>query len=281
MEVALRYGQMSFAFETYGNLLVVLLSRRCVRSAEQCEKLLDVLDLGKHLSLHLSLTLKLIRGGIGKLLNVVEWKDTSLAPEGASPPIFVDTFENSNHVALLEFKLARLRGCKVEESTHSAHCRSCGAGWRWGSRTLCLVAGTSLHPWTGGSSLLALLFLETKRERHLQFFLLLLAIDIESRTVSYLKSVKLDVGIAMRETSDDTLDSLLGAILIVAYFIADLDNGTPIFGCEVLVGGLDYAGGPAAEARNMVGELGIVCRQAAGKIVWQEEEGQQKRQSCS
>lgn len=64
----------------------------------------------------------------------------------------------------------------------------------------------------------------------------------ESRTVSYLKSVKLDVGIAMRETSDDTLDSLLGAILIVAYFIADLDNGTPIFGCEVLVGGLDYAG---------------------------------------
>ena len=61
----------------------------------------------------------------------------------------------------------------------------------------------------------------------------------ESRTVSYLKSVKLDVGIAMRETSDDTLDGLLGAILIV---IADLDNGTPIFGCEVLVGGLDYAG---------------------------------------
>jgi hypothetical protein len=57
-----------------------------------------------------------------------------------------------------------------------------------------------------------------------------------------LKGVELDVGIAVRETSNDTLDSLLGAILVVAYFVADLDNGTPIFGGEVLIGSLDYAG---------------------------------------
>jgi hypothetical protein len=61
----------------------------------------------------------------------------------------------------------------------------------------------------------------------------------ESRNLPYLKGVELDVGIAVRETSNDTLDSLLGAILVVAYFVADLDNGTPIFGGEVLIGSLD------------------------------------------
>lgn len=57
---------------------------------------------------------------------------------------------------------------------------------------------------------------------------------------TYLKSVKLDIGVAMRKTSNDALNSLLGAILVVAYFVADLDNGAPILRREVLVGGLGY-----------------------------------------
>lgn len=59
---------------------------------------------------------------------------------------------------------------------------------------------------------------------------------------TYLESVKLDVGIAMRKTSDNTLNGLLRTIWIVAYFVADLDNSAPILGGEVLVGGLGYAG---------------------------------------
>jgi hypothetical protein len=59
---------------------------------------------------------------------------------------------------------------------------------------------------------------------------------------TYLKSVKLDIGVAMRKTSDDALNSLLGTILVVAHFVADLNNGAPILRSEVLVGGLGYAG---------------------------------------
>lgn len=40
-----------------GNLLVIFLSGRCVGSAQQCEELLNVLDLSEHLGLHLSLAL--------------------------------------------------------------------------------------------------------------------------------------------------------------------------------------------------------------------------------
>jgi hypothetical protein len=46
----------------------------------------------------------------------------------------------------------------------------------------------------------------------------------------------------MRKASDDALDSLLGAIWVVAYFVTDLDNGAPILRREVLVGGLGYIG---------------------------------------
>jgi hypothetical protein len=59
---------------------------------------------------------------------------------------------------------------------------------------------------------------------------------------AYLESIKLDVGIAMRKTSDNTLNGLLRTIWIVAYFVADLDNSAPILGGEVLVSGLGYAG---------------------------------------
>lgn len=65
---------------------------------------------------------------------------------------------------------------------------------------------------------------------------------VESRTSAYLESVELDIGVAVRETPDDALNSLLRAIWIVAYFVADLDNGAPVLGCEVLVCSLDYAG---------------------------------------
>ena len=57
--------------------------------------------------------------------------------------------------------------------------------------------------------------------------------------MTYFKSVKLDIGVAMRETPDNTLNSLLGTIWIVAYFVTDLDNSTPILGGQVLVGSLD------------------------------------------
>jgi hypothetical protein len=60
--------------------------------------------------------------------------------------------------------------------------------------------------------------------------------------LTYLESVKLDIGIAMRKTSDNALNGLLRTIWIVAYFVADLDNSAPILRGEVLVGSLCYAG---------------------------------------
>lgn len=59
---------------------------------------------------------------------------------------------------------------------------------------------------------------------------------------TYLKSVELDIGVAMGKAPDDALNSLLGAIWVVAYFVADLDNGAPILRREVFVGGLGYIG---------------------------------------
>lgn len=64
-----------------------------------------------------------------------------------------------------------------------------------------------------------------------------------------LKSVELDIGVAMGKAPDDALNSLLGAIWVVAYFVADLDNGAPILRREVLVGGLGYTGVSRKKAR--------------------------------
>lgn len=48
----------------------------------------------------------------------------------------------------------------------------------------------------------------------------------------------MDVGVAVGEPLDDALDDLLGAIVIPAYSVAQVDDSSPVFGCEVLVGRL-------------------------------------------
>lgn len=55
---------------------------------------------------------------------------------------------------------------------------------------------------------------------------------------TYLESIQLDVGVAMGQTLDHGLYNLLGAILVAADTVANLDNGSPVFRGEVLVGRL-------------------------------------------
>jgi hypothetical protein len=44
----------------------------------------------------------------------------------------------------------------------------------------------------------------------------------------------------MSESLDHALDSFLGAICVVGDLVADLDDGAPVLGGEVLVGRLGY-----------------------------------------
>ena len=57
---------------------------------------------------------------------------------------------------------------------------------------------------------------------------------------AYLEGIELDVGVAVREALDDALHDLLGAIVIPAHPIAQVDDSSPVFGGEILVGRLGY-----------------------------------------
>lgn len=59
--------------------------------------------------------------------------------------------------------------------------------------------------------------------------------------ITNLKSIELNVGIAMGQALDHALDRLLGAILVTRHLVAYFDDGTPILRGEVLVRRLGYA----------------------------------------
>lgn len=57
---------------------------------------------------------------------------------------------------------------------------------------------------------------------------------------AHLECVKLDVGVAVCQALDDTRDGLFGPVGIGRHFVAHLNDGAPILGCEVLVCRLGY-----------------------------------------
>lgn len=56
----------------------------------------------------------------------------------------------------------------------------------------------------------------------------------------YLKGVQLDIGVAMGQALDQALDRLLRPVGVGGYPVADVNDGAPILGCEVLISGLVY-----------------------------------------
>jgi hypothetical protein len=55
----------------------------------------------------LGFALELFNGRVGKLLDIVERKDSILTPQRALPPIFVHGLEDSDDVSLSELQFAR------------------------------------------------------------------------------------------------------------------------------------------------------------------------------
>lgn len=55
---------------------------------------------------------------------------------------------------------------------------------------------------------------------------------------THFEGIELDIGIAVGETLNHCLYNLFGTICIAAYAVADLDDSSPVFGRQVLVGGL-------------------------------------------
>lgn len=53
--------------------------------------------------------------------------------------------------------------------------------------------------------------------------------------LTYLESVELHVGVPVSKTLDQTLDRLLGAVLVGRDPVADLHDGAPVLRCEVLI----------------------------------------------
>lgn len=60
------------------------------------------------------------------------------------------------------------------------------------------------------------------------------------RERSYLEGIQLDIGVPMSQALDHAVNGLLGPVGVGSYSIADLHDGTPVFGREVLVGRLVY-----------------------------------------
>lgn len=152
---------------------------------QQGQKLLHILDLAKHVGLHLRIALQLILGRVLKLLDVVERKYARLAAQTALPPILVDRLEDSDDVVFAKGELAGLGGGKVEQCAHSAHRGSGGAllgVWLLTLRACLLLTGGGSIGSTGGGGggggggsgrIGAALVLDAQGEGHLQLLLLL------------------------------------------------------------------------------------------------------------
>ena len=173
---------------TYRDLLVVFFPRRRVGGAQQGEQLLDILDFGEDLGLHLGLALELVGGGVGELLDVVQREDAGLPLEGAPPPVLVNGLEDGDNVALLELQLTRLAGHEVVQGADAGDGGGGGAGrvrgygvqLRSSARG---AGGTRTGGRRGGGGalggfLLPLLLLQGQLQGHLQLVVLLLAVDI-------------------------------------------------------------------------------------------------------
>ena len=60
--------------------------------------------------------------------------------------------------------------------------------------------------------------------------------------MSYLEGVELDVGVSMRQASDEALYRIFGTAGVTGYPVANVDDGSPVLGSQVLVGRLGCDG---------------------------------------
>lgn len=82
-----------------GYFFAVLVLGGC---AQERQQLLDVLDLGKYLGLHLRLALQFVWRRVCQLLDVIKGEDTRLALQRTAPPVLVHRLEDCDDVALFE-----------------------------------------------------------------------------------------------------------------------------------------------------------------------------------
>ena len=60
--------------------------------------------------------------------------------------------------------------------------------------------------------------------------------------MSYLEGVELDIGVSMRQASDKALYRIFGTVGVAGYPVANVDDGGPVLGSQVLIGRLGYDG---------------------------------------